>query len=54
MNRVPKLKPKERYRSEITLSAHLGKDEVQKVKTKIERIQGKVKPKIHRKPVKEF
>jgi galactose mutarotase-like enzyme len=54
MNRVPKLKPKERYRSEITLSVHLGKDEVQEVKTKIERIQGTVKPKIHQKPIREF
>ena len=54
MNRVPKLKPKERYRSEIILSVHLGKDEVQEMKTKIERIQGKVKPRIHRKPVREF
>jgi hypothetical protein len=54
MNRVLKLRPKESYRSEIALSAHLGKDEVQRVKTKIEKIQGKVKPTIHREPVREF
>jgi hypothetical protein len=51
MNRVLKLKPKEGYRSEIVLAAHLGEDEVQKVKTKIEHIQGEMSPKIHERPL---
>jgi len=53
-NRVMKLKPKENYESEITLSVHLGKSEVQKVKAWIDELKGGVKPKIFSKPVKEF
>lgn len=43
-NRVIRLKPGEKYCSEVVLSAHLGKDEVQKVYSQIEKIRGKTKP----------
>jgi len=52
MNRVPILKPKEKYRIEIALSVHLGKNEVHEMKEKIEKLQGKTKPKIHATPIK--
>ncbi|MBS7615217.1 aldose 1-epimerase family protein [Candidatus Bathyarchaeota archaeon] len=50
-NRVPLLKPKEKYYAEIALSVHLGKNEVQRVEEKIEKMQGKTKPKIYLNPI---
>ncbi|MEM2889356.1 MAG: aldose 1-epimerase family protein [Candidatus Bathyarchaeia archaeon] len=52
MNRVPTLKPKETYRTELVLSVHLGKDEIQEMKEKIAKIQGKTKPKINQTPLR--
>jgi len=53
-NRVVKLRPKEKYESEITLSVHLGKEEVQKIKERIDELEGEVEPEIFDKPVKGF
>ncbi|MEM2843731.1 MAG: aldose 1-epimerase family protein [Candidatus Bathyarchaeia archaeon] len=53
-NRVIKLNPKEKRKFELNISIHIGKDEVQKLKEKINKIRKDVKPKIFNKPVKEF
>jgi len=53
-NRVVKLKPKEKYHSEVTLSVHLGKEEVLTVSREIEKIRGKTKPVVFKKPVGDF
>ncbi|MFQ6095479.1 MAG: aldose 1-epimerase family protein [Candidatus Bathyarchaeia archaeon] len=53
-NRVVQLQPGENYRSEINLSVHLGSDDVQRVKERIDEIGKGIEPKIFDKPVKEF
>jgi len=53
-NRVVGLKPKQKYKSEITLSVHLGKNNVQKIKEQIDELRSEIKPKIYRKPTGEF
>jgi len=53
-SRVPRLRPKEKYRSEISLAVHLGKDMVQKMKEQIDGLRRGVEPKISDRPVKEF
>jgi len=52
--RVVRLKPGEKYRAEIELSMHLGRDEVQENKMEIEKIRRKAEPRIYREPVGEF
>jgi hypothetical protein len=53
-NRVVRLKPKEKYRSEVALSVHLGKDKVYKVKKEIEKIGGKTEPAVFKEPNQDF
>jgi len=53
-SRVPRLRPKEKYRSEISLAVHLGKDMVQKMKEQIDGLRRGVEPKISDRLVKEF
>jgi len=53
-NRVIKLKPGESYRAEVTLSVHLGKDEVQEACYDIEKIKGKTKPTVFKEPIRDF
>ncbi len=53
-NRVRKLRSGEKYHSEVVLSAHLGKDEVQKVYSEIEKIRGKTEPVVLKEPVRDF
>jgi hypothetical protein len=53
-NRLIKLNPKEKRKFEVTISIHIGKDEVQKLKEKISKIGEGIKPKIFNKPVKKF
>lgn len=53
-NRVIKLGPKGKFKSEITLSVHLGKDEVQKIEERIKKLRNGIEPKIFRRPNKEF
>ncbi|KYH41587.1 MAG: hypothetical protein AYL32_003990 [Candidatus Bathyarchaeota archaeon B26-2] len=50
--RVIKLEPKGKYRAEIELSVHMGRDDVQKVKAEIERF--KVEPKIYQRPIRDY
>jgi len=52
--RVVNLKPNEKYHSEVILSVHLSKEEVLAVSREIERIRGKTKPVVFRKPVGDF
>jgi len=54
MGRVIQLDPGEKYKAEVTLSAHLGKDEVAKAVEELLKIQQRKKPKVYRKPVKGF
>lgn len=53
-SRVVKLKPGENYRSEISLSIHIGRDEVQKAKQRIDEIANGIEPEVLDKPFKEF
>ncbi|MCW4026331.1 MAG: aldose 1-epimerase family protein, partial [Candidatus Bathyarchaeota archaeon] len=53
-NRVVKLGPGEAYRSGITLSVHLGKDEVSRLTEEIDRIRGKTKPIVFKEPIRDF
>lgn len=53
-NRVVKLQPREKYESEITLSAHLGKNNVEKMRERINELGGGIEPKVFTKPVKGF
>ncbi len=53
-NRIVKLKPEEKYRSEITLSVHLGENEVEKVTGEIKGIRGDSRPEILKEPTREF
>jgi len=52
--RVIRLEPNEKYRAEITLSVHLGEDEVHKVKEKIDKIRGKTEPVVFKEPIPDF
>jgi len=52
--RVVVLKPGEKYHTEITMSVHLGKDEVQEALDHVEKIRKGIGPKIFRKPLKDF
>jgi hypothetical protein len=52
--RIVKLKPREKFGAEITLSFHIGKTEIQKVKKEIGRIRGKIKPKVFQEPKNFF
>ena len=52
--RVVKLKPGENYRSEISLSVYIGRDEVQKAKQRIDEIANGIEPEVLDRPVKEF
>jgi len=52
--RVVVLKPGEKYHAEITMSVHLGKDQVQSVLDQVEKIRKGISPKVFRKPVEEF
>jgi len=53
-NRIVKLKPKEKYKVEIALAIHLGKEEVQTVKNEILKLTGRLKPTILKEPFCEF
>jgi len=53
-NRVVKLGPAGRYRAEIALSVHLGKDDVQKAIDEIDEIRGGTKPTVAKEPIREF
>jgi len=52
--RVTNLRPGERYHAGVTLSIHLGKDEVQKVRGETEKIRGEVEPVVIKEPVLGF
>ena len=52
--RIIVLKPGEKYHSWITMSVHLGKDNVQKVIDQVEKICKGTSPKIFRRPLEEF
>jgi len=52
--RVVVLKPGEKYHAEITMSVHLGKDEVQRALDQVEKIRKGASPKVFRKPVEVF
>jgi len=52
--RVIKLKPGEKYRAEVTLSVHLGKDKVQKMSDEIEKTIGNTKPLVFLEPFRDF
>ena len=52
--RIVVLKPGEKYRSTITMSVHLGKDDVRRALDRVEKIRKGVHPKIFRSPVEEF
>jgi len=52
--RVILLKPGEKYRAEITMSIHLGKDSVQRALDHVEKIRRGISPKVFRKPIGEF
>jgi len=47
--RIVKLGPKERFKTELKFAVHVGKDEVKKIKEKIEEL--KVEPMIYKKPL---
>jgi len=53
-NRVIKLKPKGKYRSEVTLSAHISKNEVEGSIHDIEKIRGETKPTVFNEPHGDF
>jgi len=53
MGRVVNLKPREKYAAEVTLAVHLGEEDVEKAKGRIE-LQSKVKPEIYTKPIPDF
>jgi len=53
-SRVVVLKPGEKYHAEITMSVHLGKDEVQRALDQVEKIRKGASPKVFRKPVEVF
>jgi len=52
--RVVKLAPKEEYHSGVTLTVHLGKDEVQRAVKEIEGIRGSTTPVVFREPVQDL
>jgi len=52
--RVVTLKPGEKYHSEVTMAVHLGKDNVQKVLDRVEKISKGIAPKIFKKPLADF
>jgi hypothetical protein len=52
--RVIKLGPGEKYNVNVTLSVHLGKDEVCKAAEELSKIQKQKKPTIYRNPAKSF
>jgi len=52
--RVVKLEPKEKYKAEITLSVHTGKEEVETAMERIGQLKGGLEPQVFRKPSKEF
>ncbi len=52
--RVIVLKPGEKYRAEITMSVHLGKDDVQMALAQVERIRKGAVPKVFKEPLEEF
>ena len=52
--RVIKLKSGEKYYAQLNISVHLGKKEVEEALNRVERIKGKAKPIVYKKPIKEF
>jgi len=52
--RVITLKPGEKYCSKVTMSVHLGKNNVQRILDQVEKIRKGISPKIFRKPIEEF
>ncbi|MEM2960535.1 MAG: DUF4432 family protein, partial [Candidatus Bathyarchaeia archaeon] len=52
--RVIKLGPGEKYRTELIITVHADKDEVEKAIDRINKIKGGVQPIIYRKPIEEF
>ena len=52
--RVVILKPGEKYRSGVTVSAHLGKDDVKKALSRVEAIREGRHPEILKRPLEEF
>jgi len=52
--RVITLKPGEKYCSKITMSVHLGKDDVERTLDHIEKIRNGTVPEICKKPIEEF
>jgi hypothetical protein len=53
-NRVIKLKSKEKYCTGLSISIHLGKEEIQKIIDETEKIRGKTNPVIYNEPICEF
>lgn len=49
-----RLKSGEKYYVQLNISVHLGKKEVEEALNRVERIKGKAKPIVYRKPIKEF
>jgi len=52
--RVIVLKPREKYRSVIMMSVHLGKDNVERALDQVEKIRKGIPPEIFREPLEEF
>ncbi|KYH42848.1 MAG: hypothetical protein AYL33_000080 [Candidatus Bathyarchaeota archaeon B63] len=52
--RVVLLKPGEKYHSSVTISVHLGSDEVQGVLERVEKIRNGAVPEVSRRPLEEF
>ena len=52
--RVVLLKPGEKYHSSVTISVHLGSDEVQGVLESVDKIRNGIIPEVSKRPLNEF